>query len=361
MDSGGLRHCWRWLVGALLLGSSGVLAPVCALAASPWANSSWAKEPGQVSLAPFLKGAGRGFVPSWERRERSLLSWKDSREERTAKAPGASSRARKRRQPGSGRWWTPLYLIDWGLALGLGVGGTLALEWVPAPEREWSPEDVSLLQPLHLGPSLSLPVGLGFAVGAPLVGMGLAQIHLRSGHDFHHAMLSLVEALAASAFLSQLLQVTVGRLRPDWFERCRPDIETLDCTGDDGLVAQGRRSFPSMAASLSFAGGALLSLYLAGHLHPWRGAGVAWKLPLVLLPVAAAIPVSAIAVWEHRHHLSDVVVGAAIGTGFAILAYHLNFYPLWDTRRGQIRARRRVSWMPWLSPQGVGMAVAGRW
>lgn len=257
------------------------------------------------------------------------------------------------------RWWSAWYLLDWGLALGIGVGGSLAMEWVTPPVREWSPGDLTLTRP-WVRDSL-FPLSMSLAVGVPFLGLALAQIHVREGHNFHHALLGWTEALALTAFLTQILQVTTGYLRPDWFERCRPQIESLQCTGDPGVVLQGRRSFPSLEASLAWAGGVYLSLYLAGQMHPWNHWHTFWKVPVLLLPLAGATLISLIPILESRNHPGDVAVGALIGTGIAILAYHLNFYPLWHRRTGSSRARTRVSWAPLFVPQGGGVMVHGDW
>lgn len=278
-------------------------------------------------------------------------------EECLAATTGRSYKTSKLSSP----WFSSLYLIDWSLALGLGVGGVLLLERIPLPERDWAAGDRSLLHPYKEFASVSLPLSVGLSLGVPLVGIGLTQLWVRSGHDFHHAMLGLVEAFALTALGTQALQIAAGSLRPDWFERCRPNVETLRCTGNAEVVYEGRRSFPSFQASLAFAGATYLSLYLAGHMKLWDGKGWFWKVPVLLLPLVGAVALSVSPVLEHRHHLRDVVVGGVLGAGFAVLAYHLNFHTLWDKRVGQSRARHRITWSPMLAPSGAGVVVSGRW
>lgn len=121
-----------------------------------------------------------------------------------------SNPARVRFESSSSRWWSSWYLLDWGLTLGLGVGGSLLLELVSPPVREWSPGDLGLTRPL-MRDNL-FPMSVGLSVGVPVVGLALAQIHIKSGHNFHHALLGWAESLALAAFFTQLLQVTTGQI-----------------------------------------------------------------------------------------------------------------------------------------------------
>jgi len=191
----------------------------------------------------------------------------------------------------------------------------------------------------------------------PLATFGIAQAGGPSWHDFHHATLGLGEALGVTMLLTGVLKVSVGRLRPDFLARCEP--VALQCTGDPVEVREGRLSFPSGHSSLSFAGGTYLSLYLWGKLSPLGGRHWLWKVPVLLLPVAAATLVAWSRVRDRRHHWEDVLGGGLIGFGSAVLGYLLN-YPLpWSGSAGKPRRRKRFTVVPVAGADRVGLAVQG--
>ena len=63
-------------------------------------------------------------------------------------------------------------------------------------------------------------------------------------HDTHHALLGIFVTFACVKFFTELLK-NVGRLRPDFLDRCDYDIDLQMCTGSDLVVTEGRKSFPS--------------------------------------------------------------------------------------------------------------------
>lgn len=105
-------------------------------------------------------------------------------------------------------------------------------------------------------------------------------------------------ALPMTGVITNTIKLTVGRPRPDYFDRCYPGVKDFDgtqpCTGDPSDVIEGRKSFPSGHSSVTFCSMGFLALYLAGQLGVFnnRGRGQAWRLcaamtPLVLATVAA--------------------------------------------------------------------------
>ncbi len=199
--------------------------------------------------------------------------------------------------------------------------------------------------------------GLLPIVTMPLVFIGIAQAAGPSWHDVHHATLGLGEALAVTLVITSTLKVSIGRLRPDFLARCQP--VNLECTGDPVVIRTGRRSFPSGHASLSFASGTYLSLYLWGKLSPLDGLHWIWKVPAILLPMAGATFVAWTRIQDHRHHWGDVVAGGFIGLGSAALGYLLNYHPPWSPKAGRPRHRKRLTVVPTAGVNHVGLAVGG--
>lgn len=247
--------------------------------------------------------------------------------------------------------------MDWGLTLAT-AGAALAIDVATDPYvRDVDPTDRAIARPMRTD---SVPEwSLLFTAAIPLAAVGLAQIARPSGHDVHNAALGLSETFALTLLATVVLKRSVGRLRPDFLDRCdlQPDGS---CGGDPEEIRRGRESFPSGHTSFAFAGGTFLSLYLWGKLRPFRTGGALWKVLVILSPMAAATLVGLSRIWDHRHRWEDVAAGAALGAGFALLGYRLN-YP-WPWAQGSDRPLRRNRWavLPVFSGPGrIGLAAQG--
>ena len=76
----------------------------------------------------------------------------------------------------------------------------------------------------------------------------------------------------------------------------------------------------------SFAGLGLLSLYLAGKFHLWDRPGSAGvKAWICIIPLTGAAAVAISRTMDYRHHPTDVLSGAILGSFFAFASYHLYF------------------------------------
>jgi diacylglycerol diphosphate phosphatase/phosphatidate phosphatase len=140
-------------------------------------------------------------------------------------------------------------------------------------------------------------------------------------HALHTAALCLAEALAMNALATSSIKVAAGRLRPSAYARI--------ASGVPSSMRDAHLSWPSGHASDTFTSMVLLALQLAGWLGVYgaRG-GELWRLVACWPPVAVAIYVGVTRVTDYAHHPDDVLAGAVLGAGIALVAHHLNYHPL---------------------------------
>ena len=152
--------------------------------------------------------------------------------------------------------------------------------------------------------------------------------------------------LVATAVLTDLGKVIVGRLRPNFIDVCRPDVNPFSqlcgknnnrtflvpdvdfkCTNTDKEnVDESRLSFPSGHSSLSFYSMVYLILFV----------NLTWKCrKLGLLPRLVQIAFLILAIFtslsrisDNKHHPTDVLAGACLGIliSFISFIYLNNFF-----------------------------------
>jgi len=139
-------------------------------------------------------------------------------------------------------------------------------------------------------------------------------------------------ALPLNGLVTNAFKLTVGRPRPDYFDRCYPGVKdfnsSLPCTGLMKELIEGRKSFPSGHSSMFFCSCTFIALFLAAQLGVFnkRGKGQTWRLLLFILPLLAAALVAVSRTADYHHHWQDVTVGSILGAFISYVIYR-QYYP----------------------------------
>ncbi|KAJ3185651.1 hypothetical protein HDU87_000275 [Geranomyces variabilis] len=216
--------------------------------------------------------------------------------------------------------------LEWLAVIVLLVASGL-LEFVSPFERVAFGVDWQIAYPMSTQtvPTWMLAV---LAVGVPVLGIVLVSLLFkRSVFDFHQSFLGLCVALSFTLLFTQIVKVSTGGLRPDFLDRCKPVyaandvlLRVVSCTGNASDIKEGRKSFFSGHASISWAGLGFLSLYLSRHLNFYKKP-LAPKYAITIIPIIVALLISISRVDNFWHHWQDVVVGGIVGAIVAVLSY----------------------------------------
>ncbi|KAI0697825.1 lipid phosphate phosphatase 1 [Cerioporus squamosus] len=206
---------------------------------------------------------------------------------------------------------------------------------LPPFERDFSTKD-PLIDHKHRPNQISGDFNWTLAFVVPVAITVVVGLLRRSAHEVHHSLLALYSGRGLCALVTEALKNRIGRLRPDFLDRCKWDKALKACAGKAESVLDGRRSFPSGHSSTAFAGMTFLSLWIAGFSGAWclsqpvpGGSLLSSKLArltLSLLPLAFATWVAVSRVEDYRHHKEDVIVGSLIGIASATICY-LIYWP----------------------------------
>ncbi|KZV96807.1 PAP2-domain-containing protein [Exidia glandulosa HHB12029] len=167
---------------------------------------------------------------------------------------------------------------------------------------------------------LSLWIPLGVAILNGLV-------H-RSSMELHHGCLALLSGRFLMDLVVDSMKNRVGRLRPDFLDRCKWDAVANRCTGKANVILDGRRSFPSGHSSSGFTGLGFVALLLATKLlAPPAGTGLLssrlLRFSIVFSPVCLAAWIAITRLEDYRHHVEDVLAGSLIGALCILVTYHI--------------------------------------
>jgi membrane-associated phospholipid phosphatase len=182
-----------------------------------------------------------------------------------------------------------------------------------------------------------------FAVAMYSLGFAGLIAAMPQASRWHH-LKGYGEALVSTAAATEVAKNVFGRRRPIYLESTDDDLYT-------------RRSFFSGHASITAASTVYLGLYLSRNVLPrpslLKTAGV-----LALGGLLVAVPYSRVV--DNRHHPSDVITGAAVGSAIATVFYVYQEGRFQDEKESFLHKKRnRIRIVPDL--RNPGIALMGRW
>ncbi len=159
-----------------------------------------------------------------------------------------------------------------------------------------------------------------------------------------HHLKGYGQAVLTTAALTELTKDVIGRHRPHYQEGMPDNLDQ-------------RRSFISGHASITAASTVYLGLYLSRNLLP-RPSLLKTGGLLLLGGVLVGVPYSRVV--DHRHNLSDVLSGAAVGSALAVAFYAYQESRFGDEQEAFLKAKRnRFQLVPNL--RNPGISVLTRW
>lgn len=144
--------------------------------------------------------------------------------------------------------------------------------------------------------------------------------------------------LAVTAIITDFVKVVVGRLRPNFLDVCKPDLNPYTdlchaqnrtflvpdvdfrCTsGDKPSIEDSRMSFPSGHSSISFYS-MLFLIFFINQTWKFTKFGLMPRLvQFMLFSLAIFIALSRIS--DNKHHPTDVLAGSILGTVISIFTF----------------------------------------
>jgi undecaprenyl-diphosphatase len=225
-------------------------------------------------------------------------------------------------------------------------GGALPFFWLPALgslaiDRYWRPRASPLyFDPYDGGAKRATWENPAWTMHIAAVGLGAGMALGGDDSRWYHVK-GLAQTLATSSLVTSVLKSAFGRHRPDWVA----DVDNRDV-----------KSFPSGHTTAAFAVATYAGQFLHGHVFgdgtsSWA-AGAAYGGLLL-----GASLVGGERVYHARHHLSDVVAGALIGTATSIAMYRFQEYLY--RHRGDETIERKWRLAPSFQPQPATVGLSG--
>lgn len=185
--------------------------------------------------------------------------------------------------------------------------------------------------------------------------------------DTIDAILSYTLSLLLSANLTNFLKITVGRPRPDTFNRCFPTkslnsirnrlfLNSLPISPfrynceNENLMDDAFKSFPSGHSAYIAAACGFCSLYICGKCSTFcyfnrrnfkKDGCVSARFVFGIMPFfLLAIYVGITRIQDYRHHIEDVLIGLFLGWFIALVIYRFYYPPITQGYKSKFSLRQ---------------------
>ncbi|KAH3668600.1 hypothetical protein OGAPHI_002354 [Ogataea philodendri] len=154
------------------------------------------------------------------------------------------------------------------------------------------------------------------------------------------ALLGLSISLTLTLFLTEVLKLKVGRLRPDFLSRCglpeelqqTPGLYTIEfCTAPYGkrILEDAFKSWPSGHSSMTWSGLSYTTLWFAGQYKLFLGKpGFRITKFALLAPLLLALHICISRSQDYKHDFIDISCGSVLGFSISWWTYKQFFPPL---------------------------------
>ena len=165
--------------------------------------------------------------------------------------------------------------------------------------------------------------------------------------DIYDAFMAYTLSVVVCGVLTSVVKLLYGRPRPDFFNRCFPDISlddksaidakinsistlnlVCDSNSDEKVVEEGRKSFPSGHSSIAFVSFSFIAFYVWGKTLAFARYGKrrSWRFSTGWPFIIFAVYVCLSRTQDYRHHWTDVLGGGLLGLFTAYICYRI-YYP----------------------------------
>lgn len=247
------------------------------------------------------------------------------------------------------QWLAYWHVFDLVFVVLLFFFDALWMEKVHPFERQFTINDVTIMHPFAEHERVTGASLVSWSMFLPpVVIVAIVTLFTPLKYKFYFiyvANLCYYCGLFTTVMVTDVLKNWIGRLRPDFLDRCKPLPEAVPnvlylakdiCstykpgTGEYAKLMDGFRTTPSGHSSMAFSLGVFLTMFLLSQLNALRVKYSVWRFIVATLPLYGSFYVALSRTQDYRHHFVDVIIGSFLGGIITWLNYRRFWPSLWD-------------------------------